>query len=143
MPRPSKQEEITGAVQHYLSQGEVRSAEECPLHVRGVAIALHVSPTTLYKYGLDQLIEAAHKRQMHFATSSETGREHHATKDRLQELRGALEQEQLRNKGLVVQVVLMEANAARLGFNPEELYKPIPKPLRSVSRAGQGKSKKR
>ena len=139
MPRTSKQEAITEEVQRYLSQGEVQTPEECPLNVRNVATALQVSPTTLYKYGIDQLIVAAHKRQVHYARSSETVREKHAIKDRLQELRVALEQEQQRNKGLVVKIVLMEANAARLGFDPEELYKPIPKPLRSVSHAGKKK----
>jgi len=35
-------------------------------------------------------------------------------------------------------IAIMEANAARLGFDPEEMYKPILKPLRGVSRAGSG-----
>jgi hypothetical protein len=139
MSRTSQQEAITEAVQHYLSQAEVQTPEECPLYVRNVAAALKVSPTTLYKYGLDQFIVAAHNRQLRYTASSETAREQHAIKDRLQELRVALEREQQRNKGLVVKIVLMEANTARLGFDPDELYKPIPKPLRSVSRAGQGK----
>ena len=32
----------------------------------------------------------------------------------------------------------MEANAARLGFDPEEMHQPILKPVRTMSRAGQG-----
>jgi len=32
-----------------------------------------------------------------------------------------------------------EANAARLGFDPEEMYKPLLKPLRGVSRSGSSR----
>jgi hypothetical protein len=35
----------------------------------------------------------------------------------------------------------MEANAARLGFDPEEMHKPILIPVRAMSRAGTGKSR--
>ncbi len=48
----------------------------------------------------------------------------------------ALQQERERNKHLVAQVAVMEANAARLGFDPEEMYRPLLKPVRTVSRAG-------
>jgi hypothetical protein len=47
-----------------------------------------------------------------------------------------LEKERERNKALVARIAIMEANAARLGFDPEEMYKPILKPVRTVSRAG-------
>lgn len=63
MPRPSQRETVTEQVQQYLLQGEVRSPEECPLHVRNVAAALRISPTTIYKYDLDVLIEATRERQ--------------------------------------------------------------------------------
>jgi hypothetical protein len=37
---------------------------------------------------------------------------------------------------LVTRIAIMEANAARLGFDPEEMFKPILKPVRATSRAG-------
>jgi len=36
----------------------------------------------------------------------------------------------------------MEANAARLGFDPEEMHKPILKPVRTISRAGSKKPRR-
>ena len=35
---------------------------------------------------------------------------------------------------LVGRIVIMEANVARLGFDPEEMHKPILKPVRTTSR---------
>ena len=37
----------------------------------------------------------------------------------------------------------MEANAARLGFDPEEMHKAILKPVRTMSRAGSRKPGRR
>ena len=53
--------------------------------------------------------------------------------------RRELEKERERNKALVARIAIMEANAARLGFDPEEMYKPILKPVRTTSRAGARK----
>jgi len=47
-----------------------------------------------------------------------------------------LEKERVRSKELVGWIAIMEANAARLGFDPEEMHKPILKPVRTMSRAG-------
>ena len=49
-----------------------------------------------------------------------------------------VEKERERSKGLVGRIAIMEANVARLGFDPEEMHKPILKPVRTMSRAGQG-----
>jgi hypothetical protein len=42
-----------------------------------------------------------------------------------------------RNKHLVARLALVEANAARLGIDPEELYRPVMRPMRNVSHAGK------
>jgi hypothetical protein len=42
-----------------------------------------------------------------------------------------------RAKATLALIALVEMNAARLGINPEELYVPVPKPDRRVSRAGR------
>jgi hypothetical protein len=44
----------------------------------------------------------------------------------------------LRSKNLVGRIAIMEANAAKLGIDPEEMHKSISKPVRTLSRAGQG-----
>jgi len=43
-------------------------------------------------------------------------------------------------EGLVAQICLAEGNAQRLGIDPAELWKPLPMPDRSVSRAGGWKT---
>ena len=58
--------------------------------------------------------------------------------DRIRDLTAELQQERQRSKNLIARIAIMETNAARLGFDPEERYKPILKPLRAVSRAGSG-----
>ena len=47
-----------------------------------------------------------------------------------------MEKERERSKKLVGRIAIMEANAARLGFDPEEMQKAILKPVRTMSRAG-------
>jgi len=42
------------------------------------------------------------------------------------------------SKRLVGRIAIMEANADRLGIDPEEIHQPILKPVRTMSRAGQG-----
>src|SRR5215813_5587897 len=59
------------------------------------------------------------------------------------DFRYAQEKEREKNKKLVAQIAIIEVNAARLGIDPEELYKPIPKPIRTVSRAGATSRKRR
>jgi hypothetical protein len=143
MPRVSQRETVTESVHAYLAIGEVHSPEEYSLHVRSVAASLHISPTTLYKYRLDEIIVAARERQKQNATSRGKTSEKRAALQTIQDLKVALELERERNRGLVAKIVLMEANAARLGFDPEELYRPIPKPLRSISRAGRSGRQRR
>jgi hypothetical protein len=57
-------------------------------------------------------------------------------KNQIRALTEELEKERERSKNLVGRIAIMEANAARLG--PEEMHQPILKPVRTMSRAGQG-----
>ena len=56
--------------------------------------------------------------------------------DQLVQLKAELEREQVRNKQLVGRIATIGANAGRLGIDPEELYRAVLKPVRSMSRAG-------
>ncbi len=136
MPRQSKEEEIRASMREYLAIAEVHSSEEYPIHVRGVAAALKISPTTIYKYKLDNEIAAAEERQRESAKLTGKALRQRNDTATIQDLKVALQQERERNKHLVAQVAVMEANAARLGFDPEEMYRPLLKPVRTVSRAG-------
>ncbi len=143
MPRANQRREVTLRVQQYLAIGEMHSSEEYPLDVRSVAAALKISPTTIYTYDLNKEINAAQERQRKNGKLSGKALERRSYTDIIQDLKAELERERERSKGLVARFALIEVNAARLGFDPEELYKPIAKPLRSVSRAGQSRNRNR
>src|SRR6266542_3543887 len=143
MPRKSQREIIRQKVRDYLAIAEASSPDEQPLNVRSVAARLEVSPTTLYKYQLSSEIQAAEKRQRENAKLSGKLIERRAFADRLRDLSQDLEKEKEKNKKLVAQIAIIEANAARLGIDPEELYKTILKPIRTVSRAGVRSRKQR
>lgn len=136
MPRSSVREDLLRRLREHLAVAEAHPAEECSLDVRGVAAALGVSPTTLYKYGFNREINAAEQRQREGSHIPVREIERRSFHDQVHGLSQELENERERNKTLVAHIAIMEANAARLGFDPEEMYKPILKPARTVSRAG-------
>ncbi len=142
MPRQNQREELTKSLHSYLVIAEKHTSEEYPLDSRSVAKALSVSPTTLYKYRLQEPIQAAANRQRENAKIAEKKLPLNSPKERIQRLGGDLKLAEERNKHLVTRLALVEANAARLGIDPEELYKPVMKPVRTVSYAGQQGAKK-
>jgi len=136
MPRLSVREDLQRRLRDHIAIVETHPAEECPLDVRAVAAALGVSPTTLYKYGFNREINAAEQRQRENGAVSGAVIEQRYFSDQVRALTELLEKERERNKGLVGRIAIMEANAARLGFDPEEMHIAILKPERTVSRAG-------
>ena len=138
MARSSIREELKRRLRDHLALAETHPPEECRLDVRSVATALRISPTTLYKYGLNREINAAEQRQRENMWLSGAAIEQRFYADRIRDLTAELQQERQRSKNLIARIAIMEANAARLGFDPEEMYKPLLKPLRAVSRAGSG-----
>jgi hypothetical protein len=137
MGRKNKQAEVTAAVRRYLEIDGERLQDEQRLDIRHVASAVGASRTTLYKYGLDEEIKAAGQRRQEQAALSGRARPEHDLDNQARQLREALQQAEARNKALVGQITLIEANAARMGIDPEELYRPIAQPDRSVSHAGR------
>ena len=142
MPRLSVREDLLRRLRDHLAVAEAHTAEERPLDVRSVAAALGVSPTTLYKYGFNREINAAEQRQLENGHVSDREIERRSFHDQVHGLSQELEKERERNKALVARIAIMEANAARLGFDPEEMYKPIFKPVRATSRAGGGRGRR-
>ena len=132
----SKQAEVSTAVRTYLAVGESQLPERCQLDVTHVAAAIGVSRTSIYKYGLVEEIRAAAQRQREQSGLSTGTSSRHRWREIIQKLREELEQAGERNRLLLAQLNMIEANAARLGIDPEELYQPLVKPIRSVSRAG-------
>jgi hypothetical protein len=135
-------EDLLRRLRDHLALAEAHTAEECPLDVRSVAAALGVSPTTLYKYGFNREINGSEQRQREYGHVSGREIERRSFDDQVHGLSQELEKERERNKALVARIAIMEANAARLGFDPEEMYKPISKPVRTTSRAGSNGSRR-
>jgi hypothetical protein len=136
MPRSSLREELTSRLHEYLAIAELHSPEEYPLDVKSVAVALNVSRTTVYKYALDEDITAASQRQWERAYNSGRRTKRSMLEEIISELKARLHLAEERIKQLIARLAMVEANAARLGINPEDLYRPILKPIRDVSHAG-------
>jgi hypothetical protein len=133
----SKQAEVSTAVHAYLATGENLPPEQCQLDVTHVAAVIGVSRTSIYKYGLVAEIRAAAQRQQERAGLSAGTGSRYRWREKIQKMREELEQAGKRNRLLLAQLNLIEANAARLGIDPEELYQPLVKPIRSMSRHGK------
>jgi hypothetical protein len=126
MGRKSKQAEVTGLVHTYLRQGESLAPDQCILDVKHVAQVIGVSRTSLYKYGLADDIRAAAKRQQKYADLTPAAARRSRWRDLIRQLRIELAVAEERNKSLLRYLQLVEANAARLGIDPEVLFVPLP-----------------
>jgi hypothetical protein len=128
--RKSQEAALNRSVESYLEAAR-RNPAAYRLDVKSVAAALGVSRTSLYKYGLDRLIHDTRQQLV------EDGKERsYRMSDLLAELRRQLNLAEKRNKALLMQLNVIEANAARLGVDPEELYRSLPKPMRAVAHVG-------
>src|SRR5713101_1416333 len=136
MARSNVREELRCRMREHLAIAELHPPEEAPLDVRNVAAVLRISPTTLYKYGFNREINAAEQLQRENMFIVGAAIEQDYFKGQIRKLTEEIEKERERSKGLVGRIAVMEANAARLGFDPEEMHKPILKPVRTMSRAG-------
>jgi len=140
MPRSSKEEEVRKKVLAYLKTAEVGYPADFPVDVRNISRRVRCSPTTLYKYGLENEISAARKRQTNNNPEAQRASKRQREKDAIRAVRLDLEEQAKVTKGLVARLALVEYNAARLGIDPEDLYRAMPKPIRSASRAVMRKS---
>jgi hypothetical protein len=138
MGRKSRKEEITRAVREYLAMAEHRLPDEWIIDVKHVAAAVGASRTSLYAYDLAEEITAAARRQRERSGLSGEAVHRRRLRDQVRQLRQKLAQADERNKALLAHLAIIETNAARLGLDPEELYRLPAKPVRSVSHAGRG-----
>lgn len=136
MPRVSVRDQLRQRLREHLAIAEAHTPAETALDVRSVAAALGVSPTTLYKYGFNGDINAAEQHQRENALLSGPAIEKRFFEGQLEQLKTELEKERERNRQLVGRIAIIETNAGRLGIDPEELYRAVLKPVRSMSRAG-------
>lgn len=142
MGRKCKKTEVTDAVRAFLATAVARPPDEYAIDVKSVAAAVGVSRTSLYKYDLAAEIKAAADRQRQQVGLSDTTLPPYRLDNVVRQLRQELALAETRNKALLGQINIIEANAARLGVDPEELYRPLAKPVRSVSQAGRGRNRR-
>jgi hypothetical protein len=136
MARPSERDVIEPKVRDYCNRAVKTTAEEMPLSFLGMSQRLNVNRATLKKYFSSLIKKAQHKQQGNRKTGERKRRPLECAeklRNRDQEISALT----VRNKALLALNALVELNAARLGINPEELYTPVPKPDRRVSRAGR------
>jgi hypothetical protein len=136
MPRRNREAEIRQAVEAYVAKVEFESPEQSSLDVKYVANMLKLSRTTLYKYGLDKVLNQAAKRQQEHAREVTLPAHKRSPAVQLHAAHEALKDVKAQNIALLAKIAIIEANAVVLGINPEDLYKPILKPIHTVSRAG-------
>jgi len=132
MGRKSKRDTVTEAVQHYLTEAEAQSPDTHPLDVGSVAAAVGCARSSIYNYGLQNDILMAAQRQREREQTQPTG-----LKGLIHQLRDEITAMETRNLALLEQLNLVEANAARLGVDPEELYRPLLKPPRHAPTTGR------
>lgn len=137
MGRKSRKEEIARAVREYLAMAEHHPPDEWIIDVKHVAAAVGASRTSLYAYALADEIKAVARRQRERSGLSGEAVHRRRLRDQIRQLRQELTLADERNKALLAQLAIIETNAARLGIDPEELYRPPAKPVRSVSHAGR------
>ncbi len=143
MPRPAIKVLTRQRVRDYLALAVMKTPDEFTITIKGIAKDLAVSRNTLYKYGLDTEIRDSLKTQRDNARKSGRLIEKQTYLDIIDDLKETLADEKAKVASLQLEIILIEANSVRLGFDPEELRKEIPKPDRSISRAGNVKTFKR
>lgn len=125
MARPSEKERIIQMVTDYLQENRSKDHEKFPFNVKSIASELNISRTTIYKYALNEKIrEAEQERQKKTKLSGKLTKPDRSIIAN-QQLRNKLKEAEKHNRALVARLIMVEANAARLGLNAEELFKPI------------------
>lgn len=130
--RPPIEDALRAKVAEFLAQAVTQSPTAQPISLRAVAAAVGHDRRVLKKYQLDREIEAAAQRQRREHRSS-TGRVRRSLDESLLALREELEQRTKQYENVLALLALTEANVRRLGIDPEELYRPLAVPDRSVS----------
>ena len=136
LPRPAIEQQVRQAVRDDLANAASKPPYEAPLNVLAVARRTGFDRKTLKKYGLDAEIVAAARQQSRGSKLSPKQEQRRSDTDALHVRDQEIALLRQRCEGLVGQICLAEGNAQRLGIDPTELWKPLPMPDRSVSRAG-------
>ena len=133
--RQLRGEKLILAIKAELGRMVGLSLKECPITVSSVAKRLKISRQTLYSHDLKSVVdEFASIQRENFDHFDEVRIRRRPLEERLKEL----EQENSllgeRLDSYIERWVAIEYNSSLLGVDPDELFTPAPKPMRSVGR---------
>lgn len=132
MARPSIENLVTDKVAKYVEDSARLPYGEMPLSTLAVAKSIGHDRRVLKKYGLDVVIAAADKRAGRDAKLAKDTRRR-SLEERVNAARSAADKLGQQVSSLLARLALIEANAKRIGIDPEELYRPLATPDRRVA----------
>ena len=142
MGRPPERAETVRKVKEYLRKAEVSHPSDMPINFSAIARATGIDRRTVMKHAAKE-VEASRKTQLREKLSPRR-REEQAYLDTLREKDEEIAVWRGRYEKMLERAFLLEANAKRLGIDPDALYQAIKPPDRTVSRAGRrGRDKRR
>lgn len=133
MARPPIEDLVKAKVQAYIQEAISASPEIKPLSTLAVATAIGHDRRVLKKYGLDEIIVKAAKAQKKNKKAGTDGKRR-TLEERIDALESDRDRLNRQANALLAQLVLTEGNAKRLGLDPEELYRPLLPPDRTVAK---------
>lgn len=140
MARPAIQDVATTKVESYIEAAIHASPAEMPLSTLAVAKAVGHDRRVLAKYGLDaRIAEAAKIQKRTFRSSADQSRR--VMDERLAAASTSAEQMRAQLNALLARLALVEGNAKRIGIDPEELYRPMLPPDRSLPSMLKGRAR--
>jgi hypothetical protein len=140
MARPPIEAAVTEKVRQYIERAEAAPPNHFRLSALAVATAIGHDRRVLRKYGLDTVIADAARRQSSRARQG-NGEQRKDFEARISAVGAENGKLIAQTAALVAHLALVEANAKRLGIDPEELYKPLVPPDRRVSAVFRRKSR--
>lgn len=132
MARPSIEARVTEKVAKYVADAVVLPYGEMPLSTLAVAKSIGHDRRVLKKYGLDVVIAAADKRAGRDAKRGRDTRRR-SLEERVDAATSEVDKLEQQVHSLLARLALIEANAKRMGIDPEELYRPFAPPDRRVA----------
>ena len=122
--RPSIETELRAKVTEFLANAVALPPTQQPISLRAVASAVGHDRRVLKKYELDREIELAAQQQRRQHRSA-AGRMRRSLDESLLALREEVALRTQQYEKVVALLALTEANARRLGIDPDELYRAL------------------
>jgi hypothetical protein len=110
-----------------------------PINKSVLARVAKTTRVTLNKWVSDEMVRTAQVRQRDNGRLSPAQKEKRTLEDMLAERDRTITTVQEQNRQLLTLTNLVEGNARRLGIDPEELLRALPKPARDSNNGGRRK----